>query len=200
MNTPPSHQTQFANSDKLAFRFATAADIDAIVALVNSAYRGDSSRAGWTTEADILGGQRTDAAEISQLVAKHDSSMLLCLRNGELIGSVHLEHVDATAAYLGMLVIQPVLQGQGMGRRLMTEAEHFAGNEWGTSRMRMQVITLRKELIAYYERCGYRRTGETLPFPADDPRFGLPKVDGLMFEVLEKLLQNWRCPTRLFFE
>ncbi|MEO6975107.1 MAG: GNAT family N-acetyltransferase [Gallionella sp.] len=190
MNTPPSHQTQFANSDKLAFRFATAADIDAIVALVNSAYRGDSGRAGWTTEADILGGQRTDAGEISQLVAKHDSSMLLCLRDGELIGSVHLERVDAATAYLGMLVIKPVLQEQGLGRRLMTEAERFAGNEWRTSRMRMQVITLRKELIAYYGRRGYRRTGETLPFPAGDPRFGLPKVDGLMFEVLEKLMQN----------
>jgi ribosomal protein S18 acetylase RimI-like enzyme len=190
MSAPLPHQTQPAHRDYPAFRLATAADIDAIVALVNSAYRGDSSRAGWTTEADILGGQRTDAGEISRLVTKHDSAMLLCLRDGEPIGSGHLERINAATAYFGMLVIKPVLQGQGLGRLMMTEAEHFAVREWGASRMQMQVITLRTELIAYYERCGYRRTGEILPFPAHEPRFGLPKVDGLMFEVLEKQLQK----------
>lgn len=188
MSASPSHQEPLANIDSLAFRIATAADIDAIVALVNSAYRGDSSRAGWTTEADILGGQRTDAGEISRLVSEDDSAIMLCMRDGKLIGSVHMERVDAANAYMGMLVIKPVLQGQGLGHRFMTEAERFASTKWGASRMRMQVISLRNELIAYYERRGYRRTGETLPFPASDPRFGLPKVEGLMFEVLEKLL------------
>jgi len=190
MSASPSHQEPLANIDSFAFRIATAADIDAIVALVNSAYRGDSSRAGWTTEADILGGQRTDAGEISRLVSEDDSAIMLCMRDGELIGSVHMERVDAANAYMGMLVIKPVLQGQGLGHRFMTEAERFASTKWGASRMRMrmQVISLRNELIAYYERRGYRRTGETLPFPASDPRFGLPKVEGLMFEVLEKLL------------
>jgi ribosomal protein S18 acetylase RimI-like enzyme len=162
--------------------------VDAIVVLVNSAYRGESSRAGWTTEADILGGQRTDAREISHLIAKDGSAMPLCLRGGEIIGSVHVERVDAATAYMGMLVIRPVLQGQGLGRCLMDEAERFVLAEWGAERMQMQVITLRHELIAYYERRGYRRTGETRPFPATDPRFGLPKVEGLMFEVLEKSL------------
>ena len=176
------------NSNSLSFRNATAGDVDAIVALVNSAYRGDSSRAGWTTEADILGGQRTDAGEISRLVAQDESAILLCWRAGELVGSLHLERVDDATAYMGMLVIKPVLQGQGLGRSVMAEAEHFARVEWGASRMQIQVITLRHELIAYYERRGYRRTGETRPFPAEDPRFGLPKVEGLMFEVLEKNL------------
>jgi ribosomal protein S18 acetylase RimI-like enzyme len=177
------------NSGDVVFRDASANDVDAIVALVNSAYRGDSSRAGWTTEADILGGQRTDAAEISRLQAQADSKILLCLRGGELVGSVHLERLDAATAYMGMLVIRPLLQGQGLGRRLMAEAEHLAQVQWGASCMRMQVITLRRELIAYYERRGYRRTGEARPFPAADPRFGLPRVDGLMFEVLEKFLK-----------
>lgn len=181
-------QSQPPSINGLAFRRATAADIDAIVALVNSAYRGDTSRAGWTTEADILGGQRTDDQEISRLIAEDDSAILLCFRDGELIGSVHLERVDATTAYIGMLVIKPVLQRQGLGRRILTEAERFAGTEWYSTRMRMQVISLRGELIAYYERRGYRRNGETIPFPATDPRFGLPKVAGLMFEVLEKSL------------
>jgi predicted N-acetyltransferase YhbS len=188
MSESPSHRILHANIDSLAFRIATAADIDAVVALVNSAYRGDSSRAGWTTEADILGGQRTDAAEISRLVSEYDSAIMLCTCDSGLIGSVHLYRVDAAKSYMGMLVIKPVLQGQGLGHRFMTEAERFASTKWGASRMRMQVISLRKELIAYYERRGYRRTGETMPFPASDPRFGLPKVEGLMFEILEKSL------------
>ncbi len=172
----------------LAFRCAIADDADAIVALVNSAYRGDSSRAGWTTEVDILGGQRTDAQEITQLIAQENSVLRLCLRDGEIIGSMQLERVDVTTAYMGMLVIRPLMQGQGLGRCLMEEAERFVKAEWGATRMQMQVITLRHELIAYYQRRGYRRTGEIMPFPADDPRFGLPKVAELEFEVMEKLL------------
>jgi ribosomal protein S18 acetylase RimI-like enzyme len=188
MNALPTKQSQSAGTGDLAFRCAMPADVDAIVALVNSAYRGETSRAGWTTEADILGGQRTDAQEISQLIAQDGSAILLCLRGGEIIGSVHVERMDAVTAYMGMLVIRPVLQGQGLGRCLMDEAERFVRAKWGAQRMQMQVITLRNELIAYYERRGYMRTGETKPFPASDPRFGLPKVDGLMFEVLEKSL------------
>jgi len=173
---------------KDAFRRAGTADAEAIAALVNSAYRGDSSRAGWTTEADLLGGQRTDAEEIAQLIAREGSALLLCLRAGELVGSVHVERMDDETAYLGMLVIRPVLQGQGLGRSLMEEVERFAGTEWYARRMQMQVITLRPELIAWYERRGYRRTGEIRPFPASDPRFGLPRVAELQFEVLEKSL------------
>ncbi|MBI3903819.1 MAG: GNAT family N-acetyltransferase [Nitrosomonadales bacterium] len=103
-------------TDDLSFRRATLADTDAIVALVNSAYRGDSSRAGWTTEADLLDGQRTDAQEISQLITQHDSLLLLCLHATEIIGSVHLEKMEAATAYLGMLVIRPTLQRQGLGQ------------------------------------------------------------------------------------
>ena len=162
--------------------------MEAIVALVNSAYRGESSRAGWTTEADLLGGQRTDAEEISRLIGMDGSVILLCLLGDEVIGSVHLEKVDAAAAYMGMLVIRPVLQGRGLGSRFMEAAENFARAEWRVARMQMQVITLRHELIAYYQRRGYRRTGKIRPFPASDPKFGQPKVGGLMFEVLEKSL------------
>ncbi|MGO8756435.1 MAG: GNAT family N-acetyltransferase [Gallionellaceae bacterium] len=175
-------------SSNLFFRRATAADVDAIVALVNSAYRGESSRAGWTTEADLLGGQRTDAEEIVRLLGLAGSVILLFLIGEEIIGSVHLERVDAATAYLGMLVIKPVLQGRGLGSRFMATAEHFVRTEWGATRMQMQVITLRHELIDYYQRRGFRRTGQTRPFPSADPRFGLPKVAGLRFEVLEKSL------------
>ncbi|MBI4938320.1 MAG: GNAT family N-acetyltransferase [Nitrosomonadales bacterium] len=179
---------QAASSGHLSFRRAATADVDAVVALVNSAYRGESSRAGWTTEADLLDGQRTDAEEISRLIVEDGSVILLCLLGGEITGSVHLERVNAATAYMGMLVIRPVLQGRGLGRRLMEAAEHFARAEWGVARVQMQVIALRQELIAYYRRRGYRPTGELRPFPVSDPRFGLPRVGGLQFEVLEKTL------------
>lgn len=183
-----AHPSQAASGGNLSFRRAAAADVGAVVALVNSAYRGESSRAGWTTEADLLDGQRTDAEEISRLIGMDGSVILLCLLDGEIIGSAHLDRVDAAVAYLGMLVIRPTLQGRGLGSRLMGAAEDFARAEWGAARMEMQVIVLRHELIAYYRRRGYRRTGEIRPFPASDPKFGLPKVGGLMFEVLEKPL------------
>lgn len=186
MSVLPSRPSRSGYKGHPTFRRADATDVNAIVALVNSAYRGESSRAGWTTEADILGGQRTDAEEISRLIAEDDSAILLCLLGDETIGSVHVERVDAATAYMGMLVIRPVLQG--LGRCLMNEAESFVREEWGAACMQMQVITLRHELIAYYERRGYQRTGENRAFPATDPRFGLPRVEGLKFEVLEKPL------------
>ena len=168
MNSASSQQSQVVNSGNISYRPAMSADVEAIVTLVNSAYRGPSSRAGWTTEADLLDGQRTDAEEISRLLGMDNSATLLCLCGDEIIGSVHLEKVDSTTAYLGMLVIKPTLQGRGFGG------------------IQIQVITLRHELIAYYQRHGYRRTGEIRPFPIFNPKFGLPKVEGLMFEVMEK--------------
>lgn len=169
----------------LSFRPAELADVDTIVTLVNSAYRGDSSRQGWTTEADLLDGQRTDADEIRSLILDKNSLILLGWCQGQLISSVHLQNTQERAAYLGMLTVRPGLQGAGLGRRVMEAAEDFARRTWGARRMRMTVIDRRHELIAYYERRGYRRTGESIPFP-DDPRFGLPKVAGLRLEVLEK--------------
>ncbi|MDR2876268.1 MAG: GNAT family N-acetyltransferase [Methylobacillus sp.] len=169
------------------YRRAVSGDITRIVALVNSAYRGDSSRAGWTTEADILDGQRVDAEEIASLIAKPDALILLRAEGEKITGTAYLEKQDARAAYLGMLVIAPPLQGRGFGHELMREAERWAQKEWSAERMRMLVIMARHELIAYYERRGYRRTGATEPFPTD-PRFGLPKVSGLYLVALEKSL------------
>lgn len=170
----------------LSFRRAEAADIDAIVRLVNAAYRGDSSRIGWTTEADLLGGQRTDAEEVLTLVAASGSMVLLGFQGALLAGSMHLKR-EGCHAYLGMFAIQPILQGAGLGRRFLNEAERIARDEWGVRSMRMSVITLREELIAYYERRGYRRTGELLPFPTE-LRFGIPQVSGLQLAILEKPL------------
>ena len=169
----------------LSFRMAMLADVASIVALVNAAYRGDSSRAGWTTEADLLNGQRTDADEVSNFILSNESFILLCLDNDELLGCVHLQHAHHVA-YLGMLVIRPDMQGHGFGKKLMQAAEEAALKMWGVDKMLMYVITFRHELIAFYERRGYRRTGKVKEFPAET-RFGMPKVANLQLELMEKL-------------
>lgn len=168
------------------FRKARCEDAALLAPLVNSAYRGEFSRKGWTTETDLLDGQRTDEQEMLDLIQAENSFLLLCVHDNEIIGSVNLQKV-AEAAYLGMLVIRPDLQGQGIGKHLMQAAETVAQEEWNVSKMEMTVITLRSELVAFYERRGYRRTGIIKPFPTDS-RFGVPRIAGLQFELLEKEL------------
>jgi GNAT superfamily N-acetyltransferase len=167
---------------------ATAADVDAIVALVESAFRGEASRAGWTTEADLLDGRRTGPDEIGATVADPEQVILVDRdAAGAPVASVALRR-DGDRAWLGMLAVRPTLQGGGTGRRMVEGAEAFARERWGARAMRMKVIAQRPELIAWYERRGYRLTGETAPFFYGDPRFGLPKRDDLSFVVLEKRL------------
>lgn len=170
------------------YRPAVLGDVENIVVLVNSAYRGDTSRAGWTTEADLLDGQRTDADEVRTLIGKDDAIILLCMQGEEIIGSVHMQH-EGHAARMGMLVIKPGMQGKGLGKKFMMAAEATAIRMWGVDKMLMNVITLRTELIAFYERRGYRRSGKLESFP-QGVRFGIPKIAGLQFELLEKPLQG----------
>lgn len=171
----------------LRFRSATSADVDAIVALVESAYRGDASRQGWTTEADFLDGRRTGAEDVGACIHRPRSVMLLAERGGELLACAHVA-VEDGAGYFGMFSVQPTRQGGGVGKALLAEAERLAREDWELGSMRMTVIDIRDELIAFYERRGYRRTGIKKPFPYGDPRFGLPKRPDLRFEVLEKPL------------
>ncbi len=171
------------------YRAAGEGDIDAVVALVNSAYRGDSSRQGWTTEADLLDGLRTDCDEVRELIEQPDSLILLCLDGDALIGTTHLKRVG-TVAELGLFTIRPGLQGRGLGRQFLAEAERVAHERWGVTAMRMTVISHRRELIAYYERRGYCRTGQYREFPRHHPRYGIPKVDDLVLEVLEKRFED----------
>jgi len=172
---------------ELHFRPAADADVDAIVALVESAYRGDASRQGWTTEADFLDGRRTGADDVGACIHRPRSVMLLAERGGELLACAHLA-VEDGAGYFGMFSVQPNLQGGGVGKALLAEAERMAREDWHLPSMRMTVIDIRDELIAFYERRGYRRTGIKKPFPYGDARFGLPKRADLRFEVLEKAL------------
>jgi GNAT superfamily N-acetyltransferase len=172
----------------ISFRTAVAPDALEIVALVNSGYRGESSKQGWTTEADLLGGQRTDRDKILEMIAAPDSRVELAFDvGGAVMACVHLKKEADGSCYLGMLTVDPARQSAGIGKALMARSEEIA-RTWGCRRMRMTVIAVRAELIAYYERRGYAKTGATEPFPEGDPRFGLPKVAGLMFAELVKPL------------
>lgn len=170
--------------EELSFRKATQQDISAIVALVNSAFRGESSRQGWTTEADLLDGVRTTEHDIRQRILGNDSYLLLCHAGEQLAGSVHLEK-QGEHAHIGMFVIRPDLQGRGIGKRLLGEAERSALRDWAVRAYVMLVINFRNELTAFYERRGYRRTGVMLEFPVN-PELWTPKVAGLQLEELEK--------------
>ncbi len=171
----------------LAFRDATVDDIPALVALVTSAYRGDASRAGWTTEADLLDGNRIAPEVLQGDIERVRSRVVLAQRDGELLACAHVA-VEDGAGYFGMFAVQPGLQRGGIGKAVLAEAERVVREDWKLPVMRMTVIDLREDLIAWYERRGYRRTGIKKPFPAVDPRFGIPKRDDLRFEVLEKAL------------
>jgi ribosomal protein S18 acetylase RimI-like enzyme len=172
----------------LTFRRASEADVPAIVALVESAYRGEVSRAGWTTEADLLDGQRTDAEAVARILATPDSAVLLAEATGRLLACCQLEQRQPAQAYFGMFSVQPTGQGQGVGRQVLAEAERIARDEWGATTMIMTVLAQRSELIAWYERRGYRRTGELRPFPYGDERYGIPRRPDLIFAVLAKPL------------
>ncbi|CAL9591841.1 hypothetical protein SUDANB6_05275 [Streptomyces sp. enrichment culture] len=172
---------------RLTFRDATDADVDELLALIESAYRGESSRTGWTSEADILHGQRTDPEGVREAIESPGSRLLTVERDGRIVACCQLEH-RGSYAYFGMFAVNPALQGAGLGKAVIAEAERQARRTWGVTEMHMTVISVREELIAWYERRGYRRTGRTSPFPYGEERFGIPQRDDLRFELLVKPL------------
>ncbi len=163
-------------------------DVTELHALVERAYRGESARTGWSHEADLLTGPRTSAEELADFIAD-PSRQLLVWRDQETIRAcVLLWDRGDELAYLGMLTVDPALQGDGLGKRLLTAAEEFARDQMGAERMEMQVFSRRGELLAFYERRGYRLTGERRPFPYGEwPQAGA-LVEDLEFVVLEKAL------------
>jgi ribosomal protein S18 acetylase RimI-like enzyme len=163
-------------------------DITELNTLVNSAYRGDSSKLGWTTEADLLGGIRIDEERLAELMQKQDSIILKYTDElKKIIGCVHLDK-KGDRMYLGMLTVSPALQSKGIGKELMRASEAHA-KKMKCASVYMSVITERTELLAWYERHGYQNTGINKRFPSEDPRFGLPKKE-LKFVILEKDLNG----------
>jgi len=165
---------------------ASLRDIPALLSLVNGAFRGDSARRGWTHEADLLEGTlRTDEATLRELLETPGAIILKIEREaGDLHGCVYL-HKQESGLYLGMLTVAPELQAKGIGKKLLAAAEDYA-KQMNCQRIFMRVLSGRPELIAWYERHGYRLTGETQPYTMDK-KFGVP-TRPLEFEILEKIL------------
>jgi ribosomal protein S18 acetylase RimI-like enzyme len=162
---------------------ATKDDIPGLNKLVNSAYRGDSSRKGWTTEANLLDGIRTDPEALEDMMEQPGAVILKCADiEGRLFGCVFLRKTEQQL-YLGMLTVSPERQGAGIGKKLLKASEAYA-RQHNCDRVVMSVISVRHELIEWYQRHGYSATGETAPFP-NDPRFGIPKqpLEFIMMEM-----------------
>jgi ribosomal protein S18 acetylase RimI-like enzyme len=170
-------------TDTLTISRLVNKDIEELINLVNSAYRGESSKIGWTTEADLLDGIRTDQRSIQALIQKPGAIILAATdETSRMVGCVYLQQ-QGQQLYLGMLTVAPAIQAKGIGKRLLFAAEKY-GREINCTSIIMSVIDIREELIDWYKRKGYQSTGETKPFPAD-PAFGIPKQP-LQFIVLEK--------------
>ncbi len=164
---------------------AVVEDAHELNTLVNSAYRGDSSRQGWTTEADLLDGTRTNAAAIIELIQTPGTTLFKYTEGDQILGCVELRN-EKGKLYLGMLTVRPHLQGKGIGKKLLVAAEEEAKKQ-NCQSIFMTVLSVRKELIDWYVRHGYQLTGDRKPFAFTDPRFGQPKMK-LEFVVLEKKL------------
>lgn len=175
------------NAPSCAFRHARPVDVPALVDLVDSAYRGERSRTGWTHEADLLSGQRVDGRMVDAAVGDPTGVVLVAETGGRITACCHLQRRDGHA-YFGMFAVAPGCQNRGLGRAVLAEAERLARDEWGMGEMRMTVIVQREDLIGWYVRRGYARTGDLSPFPYGDERFGVPLRPDLAFETLTKTL------------
>ena len=171
-----------------AFSLAAAADLPRILNLVDSAYRGGRARAGWTHEADLIAGPRTDLATLHAIFADRAQRLIVAQRDHSIIGSVVVADRGDGVAYLGMLAVDPHHQAHGVGRMLISEAERRAATDFRAILIEMTVIGRRTELIAYYQRRGYTLTGERRPFPFEDRSIGDPLTDDLDFVVLARSL------------
>lgn len=175
-------------ASRLCSRRATLDDVPRLQPLVHHAYRGERARAGWTHEADLLEAQRIDEDQLAESIGDPAQTILLAEEAGVLVGCVQVTDKGDGLSYLGMLTVDARRQAQGLGRRLLAEAEGLAQARFGATRMEMTVIVQRGELIEWYGRRGYGPTGERRPFPYSDVRFGLPRRGDLEFVVLEKRL------------
>jgi GNAT superfamily N-acetyltransferase len=157
----------------LNLRPANASDLSLLHPVIERAYRGESAKAGWTHEADLLSDTRTDMATLSAILEKEDELLLVAECDGSIIGCVQLSKRAGNGCYLGLLCVDPLLQAGGYGKQILLAAEDHARATFGADHIIMTVIDKRTELIAYYERRGYQNTGETcvLPVRVEPPLF-----------------------------
>lgn len=170
----------------LIIRPAQVQDADAISALVNRAYRGDSSRAGWTTEADLLDGKRTTTEDVLALLSCHDVVIFTGWVAETLMVTLCAEwHAEEQIVHLGMIAVEPTAQNQGYGKKMILAAEQLAVERWGVRASQMAVVNVRETLIAFYQRLGYQATGELKPFP-HLPEMWQAKVENMQLMTLQK--------------
>jgi len=183
---------------ELTISICSPGDLMEVAALVNAAYRGEGGQAGWTSEVGMVHGTRTTSATLKEDLATSADVSILTMRDAkELLACVRLELSSGARGqplcYIGMLAVRPCAQDRGLGRTLIQHAETM-GRIAGARVSRITVVSLRDSLIAWYERQGYRRTGETERFPYEDSRFGPPLRPDLEFVVLEKTLAHNPAP------
>jgi ribosomal protein S18 acetylase RimI-like enzyme len=174
----------------LNFFKAELSDCEHLSQLINSAYRGEPSRQGWTTEADILDGVRTTTADLAKIVQSTDQFILMGELNQEIVACMHCQRQTLSGhptAHFGMIAVKPTLQNKGHGKDLVAAAEAMTKRQWRAVGFYMVVISIRTEVIAFYERLGYERTGEFVDFPINPDKWQ-PKVAGLNLQYLAKLV------------
>lgn len=183
-----------ATTPALTYRLATLEDRDNIKTLVNHAYRGQGGAKGWSCEDHLLAGSRVENEHIIHAITQENSFILLGLLNSTIVTSICIEIQDMRDAYLSMLAVYPPLQSQGIGRNMFVTAEKWAHEYHDIHTYVLQVITLRTELIAFYERLGYYRTGECITF---SPLYniGIPKIEDLMMERMKKHINVSSAPS-----
>lgn len=164
---------------------ALPTDAGAIAGLVNSGYRGETSRKGWTTEDGLLDGTRIDEKGVLQVMTHPETTVLIYREGGEILACVELDK-RADKLYLGMLTVRPDLQNRGLGKIMLQAGEEHARKK-GCKVINMVVIDERAELLAWYARRGFHPTGNHRPFDNTDPVFGIPKKP-LRFTELEKVV------------
>jgi len=177
------------NKTELIFRNAELTDAQAITELINSVYRGDNAKKGWTSEADLLGGIRISKERIEQIIAKPDDVILLCIIDGKIAGCVHLEKRKNGKCYLGMLSVDVNYQNAKLGRLILDKSDAYAKDIFGCVQMEIKVISVRKELIDYYLRRGYVLTGQTEKFVVGK-HIGELKLENMEFVYMVKQLTN----------
>lgn len=168
----------------VTFRKAIKSDAEAIAQLVNKAYRPETGTAGWTHESDLVSGNRTGVSQVAEVMSKPDSVILVGLKDSEIVACVHIEK-DGINSHIGMLAVSPILQGAGTGKQMLAHAERYASEIFGSDKFTMVVVSSRSELIFFYLRRGYQKTGSIMDYPLS-AGVGTPKFSDLKTEALEK--------------
>ena len=173
-------------------RAATADDVATIVDLATASYRATGDDAGWTTESHLLDGERTNPTEVQTAIDDPDTAVVVAEVDGTVVGVIKVVRSAPNGAHFGLFAVDPRRQSSGTGSRLLDEVERIAAEDWGATWMELEVIHQRTDLQDWYRRRGYVATGETLPFPYEDQRFGLPRRDDLVFDVFRRPLATRR--------